>query len=438
MDSRFRRALAHAHPAVFTVVAGTAGFCAYFAMYAFRKPFTAATFEQVPSWDFELDYKIALIIAQVAGYALSKFIGVKVISEIDPRHRAAAILGLITMAWLALIGFAIVPAPWNVAALFLNGLPLGMIWGLVFGFMEGRRVSEVLASMMCASFIISSGVVKSVGTWLLQSGQIDQFWMPTAAGALFLPLLLVSVWVLSELPPPNAQDEAARVKRGPMTPAERSSFLRAYAPGLIAIVLAYVMLTAFRDFRDNFAPEIWAALGHGGEASIFSASELPVAVIALVGMAFVIVVRNNRRALLVIHAMVAGGFALLGLSTLAFQAQLISPIVWMILAGSGLYIAYNPINAVLFDRLVAASGRIATAGFLIYVADSFGYLGSVTLLLWHNFGQASLDWLPFFTRGAYVTSIAGMALTLFAAIYFYRRSTAESPDPNVPAAPPAA
>lgn len=422
MDGRFRGALARAHPAVFTVVAGAAGFCAYSAMYSFRKPFTAATFDQVAGWPFVLDYKIALILAQVAGYALSKFIGVKVISEIDPRHRAVAILALIGLSWLALIGFALIPAPWNVATLFLNGVPLGMIWGLVFGFMEGRRVSEVLASMMCASFIVSSGVVKSVGTWLMQSVHVDRFWMPAATGALFLPLLLVSVWVLSQLPPPSADDEAARVRRAPMTAAERVSFLRAFVPGIVSIVVAYVLLNAFRDFRDNFAPEIWAALGYGGQAAIFSISELPVAFIALAGLALVILIRDNRHALFVIHAMMAVGFALLGLSTLAFQAHLIAPLPWMILAGSGLYLAYNPVNAVLFDRLIAASGRVANAGFLMYVADSFGYLGSVALLLWRNFGQASLDWLQFFIAAAYATSIVGTVLTIFAGFYFNRRT----------------
>lgn len=427
MDSRFQRFLANAHPAVFAAVAGLAGFSAYFAMYAFRKPFTAATFDDVPGWHMVFDYKIALIVAQVAGYALSKFIGVKVIAEIQPRHRALAILGLIGISWIALIGFALIPAPWNVAMLFLNGVPLGMIWGLVYGYMEGRRVSEVLASMLCASFILSSGVVKSAGTWLMQSWAVDRFWMPAATGVIFMPLLFIAVWVLSQLPPPDARDETERVKRAPMTAAERRSFLRAYAPGLFLIIFAYVLLTAFRDFRDNFAVEIWTALGYGGQAGIFSASELPVAVIALIGMAAVMVVRDNRRALIVIHAMIAGGFALLGLSTLAFQMQLISPFVWMILAGSGLYIAYNPINAVLFDRLVAASGHIANAGFLIYVADSFGYLGSVALLLWRNFGQASLNWLQFFILGAYVTSIVGTIATIMAALYFYRRSADAAP-----------
>ncbi|WP_231739326.1 DUF5690 family protein [Novosphingobium sp. FSW06-99] len=427
-----------AHPVVLSAVAGSAGFAAYFAMYAFRKPFTAATFENVPGWHFALDYKIALIVAQVAGYALSKFVGIKVVSEIQPRHRAAAILGLIGVAWLALLGFALIPAPWNIAMLFINGIPLGMIWGLVYGFMEGRRTSEVLASMMCASFILSSGVVKSVGSWLMTDWQVDRFWMPAATGVLFMPLLLLSVWVLRQLPPPNARDEAERVRRAPMTGDERREFLRAYAPGLIAIIFAYVLLTAFRDFRDNFAAEIWRALGYGGEAGIFSASELPVAVIALIGMGAVTVVRNNRRALMVIHAMVAAGFVLLGLSTLAFQMHLISPLVWMILTGSGLYIAYNPINAVLFDRLVAASGRIANAGFLIYVADSVGYLGSVVLLLWRNFGQASLDWLQFFTAGAYVTSVVGTAATVVAAIYFYRHAVDTgrlAPTPALPVVP---
>ncbi len=90
--------LSRAGPAMFSAVAGLAGFCAYFSMYAFRKPFTAATFAVVPGWHFVLDYKIALVIAQAAGYALSKLIGVKVVSEIAPARRGAAILGLIGVA----------------------------------------------------------------------------------------------------------------------------------------------------------------------------------------------------------------------------------------------------------------------------------------------------------------------------------------------------
>ncbi|THD65949.1 DUF5690 family protein [Phenylobacterium sp.] len=427
MAGQLQDRLARANPILFTAVAGVAGFCAYFSMYAFRKPFTAATFEAVPGWHFTLDYKIALVLAQVAGYALSKLIGIKVVSELSPARRGIAILLLIGIAWLALVAFALIPAPWNVAMLFFNGLPLGMIWGLVFGYMEGRRVSEALGAILCASFILSSGVVKSVGAWLMHSAHVGEFWMPAAAGAAFFPLLLVSVWLLGQLPPPNAADEAQRVKRAPMSAAERAAFLAVYWPGIALLTASYVLLTAFRDFRDNFAAEVWTALGYGHESGVFTQSELPVAAISLVALGAVMVVRDNLKALMVIHAIVVAGFLLLGGCAWAFEAHLISPLAFMIAAGAGLYMAYTPFNAMLFDRLVAFSGRVATAGFLIYVADASGYLGSAALVVWRNFGAVKMDWLRFFILSAYATSVVGAVLSTAAAVYFLRQGRARRP-----------
>jgi len=417
---RLRLWLARANPVAFVLFAGLAGFCAYFSMYAFRKPFTAATFDLVPGWDFALDYKVALVIAQVAGYALSKLAGVKLIAEMQPERRAAAIVVLIGFSWIALVLFAVVPAPWNVAALFLNGLPLGLIWGLVFGFMEGRRTSEVLGAILCASFILSSGVVKSVGKALMDSAQVSAFWMPAATGVIFMPLLAISVLALAALPPPSPADEAERVARRPMMAKERSAFLSAHWPALLLLVAAYVLLTAFRDLRDNFAAEIWRALGYGDAAAVFTASEGPVAALSLVSMGVLILVKNNGRALLLMHGVILAGFAVLGLSTLAFQNHLLSPIAWMIASGAGLYLAYTPFNAMLFDRMIAYTGTVATAGFLIYVADASGYMGSVVLLLVRNFAAIDLPWLPFFVTAAYGASLAGAALVAAAAVLFLR------------------
>jgi hypothetical protein len=425
MAQALRAGLARAGPLVFTTVAGLAGFSAYFSMYAFRKPFAAATFDAVPGWHFVLDFKIALVLAQVAGYAISKLVGVKFVSEIAPERRWIAILSLIGASWLALVAFAVLPAPWNVAAMFLNGLPLGMIWGLVFGYMEGRRVSEVLGAILCSSFIVSSGIVKSLGAWLIETVHVHRFWMPAAAGALFFPLLFLSVWVLSQLPPPDAADEAARVKRAPMSGPERRAFLTAFAPGIVLLVAAYILLTALRDFRDNFAAEIWNGLGYAKEAGVFTASELPVGAISLVALALLMTVKDNRRALLAVHGIMIAGFILLGVATWAFQSRLLAPLPWMIAVGAGLYLAYTPFNAVLFDRLVAFSGRVATAGFLIYVADASGYLGSVALLVWRNFGALKMDWLQFFILSAYATSVVGAVFSTLAAIYFARQAGGE-------------
>ena len=424
MNELLRRGLAGANSIVFTIVAGLAGFSAYFSMYAFRKPFSAATFAVVPGWSFALDYKIALVIAQVLGYACAKLLGIKIVSELPPARRAVAILGLMGAAWLSLVMFAVVPAPWNVAAMFVDGLSLGMIWGLVFGFMEGRRTSEVLGAILCASFIVSSGAVKSVGKLVMAQWHVSPFWMPAVTGGLFVPLLLVSVWLLTLLPPPNATDVAERVRRAPMDGAARTSFLSSYGVGLALLVASYVLTTALRDFRDNFAAELWAGLGYGDAAAIFTASELPVAVLSLAMLGLIMAVRDNARALLVIHGVVVAGLVLLGLSTLAYQFHLIGPITWMILGGGGLYMAYTPFNAMLFDRMIAVSGRVGTAGFLIYVADAAGYFGSCALLLWRNFGMVRLAWLDVFIACCYVTAVAGGVLVVGAGLYFYRRTRA--------------
>ncbi len=421
-ESAVRRWLRGAPPALFALYGGSAAFLAYSAMYAYRKPFAVAEYAHVAGWGFALDYKVALVIAQIIGYALSKFIGIKLISEFRAEHRATGIMLLTGLSELALIGFALAPPLVGLVALFANGLCLGMIWGLVFGFLEGRRVSEVLGAMLCASFILASGAVKSVGSALMLAGLANEHWMPAATGLAAAPVLLLSVWALAQLPPPTAEDEAARVRRVPMGAAARMAFLRAHAPMLALLIGIYVLLTAFRDFRDNFAAEIWHELGYAGEASIFTWSELPVAVLVLTALGLLIRVRDNRRALLWNFALIAGGLLLVGLCTLGFQLGWLGAVPWMILLGAGLYLAYTPFNGLLFDRFMAAAGTLGNAAFLIYLADASGYAGSVALLLLRNFGHIAINWIGFLCISAYALCGLGLlALGLAARLWLQDR-----------------
>jgi len=408
-------------PQLFTLVAGLAGFCAYFSMYAFRKPFAAAHYAHESGWHFAVDYKTALLIAQVLGYTIAKFIGIKVIAEIGRTGRAATTIGLIALSWVALILFALVPAPWNIACLFLNGLSLGMIWGLIFSYMEGRRISDMLGAILCASFIVSSGVVKSVAVWLMNQG-VTEYWMPAATGALFFPLLFASMWVLEQLPAPDAADEAARTARVPMSGADRAAFLRDEGLGLVLLIMGYVLLTAMRDFRDNFAAEIWAGLGYAKDPGVFSQSELPIGIVVLGVLGGLVVIRNNRAALLAMHGVILFGAVLLAAGTLAFQSHILSPLAWMIVTGAGLYFGYTPFNAMLFDRMIAALGRAGNAGFLIYIADSSGYAGSVALQLYRSLAAPKMAWISFFMTACYATAAVVTALTLLSAFFFARKS----------------
>jgi len=392
----------------------TAAFTAYFCMYAFRKPFAAAAFEGEV---LGRELKLVLVFSQVVGYTLSKFIGIRLVSETPPRRRAWRLIALISFAELTLLGFALLPTTGKVAAMFLNGLALGAVWGLVFGFLEGRRLTELLGAGLSASYIIASGIVKSVGRLLMDSG-IPEDWMPAVTGALFLPLFLLAVTALAKLPGPSAADVEARTARVVMNGAERRSFFARFAPGLVALTVLYVFLTAYRDFRDNFAAEVFAQLGVL-DASVFALTESVVGACVLVLLAGVFLIKDNRRALLAIHWLMGAGAALIAGATAAFGVGLIDGVTWMTLNGIGLYLAYVPYGCVLFDRLIAATGVVATSLFMIYVTDAFGYAGTVGVLVFKDSGP-ELSWLEFMIQFSWVTAAVGGLGFVISGVYFAR------------------
>ncbi len=421
MGPRITRYLQNSHGFIFSGYAIFAAFMTYFSMYAFRKPFSVAIFEGhvlLPGLP-ALDYKILLIISQVMGYTLSKFYGIKFVSEISGKNRATAIALLIGIAELSLLLFAIVPAPFNAFFLFINGIPLGMIWGLVFGFLEGRKFTEALGAGLSASFIIASGVVKSIGKFFLDMG-ISEFWMPFFVGLVFLPIIYFFVWMLKLLPEPTAEDERLRTKREPMNSQRRREFLALYFPGIFFLTILYMFLTAYRDFRDNFAREIWAALGFS-DPSVFTVPELVISFGVLLVLGLMFKIKKNKTALFTIIGIMILGAVMIGFATFAFQKQWISGYSWMLFVGLGLYIAYVPYGCIVFERMIATLGFVGTAGFLIYITDAFGYLGSVFLLLYKNFGTPNLSWLDFFIKFSYITSIVAIVFYLISLIYFMRK-----------------
>lgn len=417
----FARRLAAAPPAVFIAVAGLFSFGAYCCIYAFRKPFTAATYTGLELWGIQ--FKIVLVMAQVAGYALSKFIGIRVISGLRPHQRARMLLAMTGLAGVSLLGFALTPFPWNVAWMFVNGLPLGMAWGLIFGYLEGRRVTEALAAMLCVNFIISSGFAKTTGKWLLTSQGFSESWMPFVAAMLFFPVLLLCLWILEHLSAPSEADKAQRIPRQSMTPVACKALFLRYAPGLVLLVATYLVLTVVRDLRDNFAVEIWDELGFKGKAAILTTAEIPVAIFSLLTVGALMFVQNNFRALWLNHALALAGVALLAGSTFLFQQGFLSPVIWMISSGFGLFLPYILFNGVLFDRLMASFGERGNVGFLMYVADSIGYLGSIAVMLWRNFGAGETSWLHFYIKLCYGGAICCGGLMLLSWRYFFNKQS---------------
>ena len=402
-----------------SLITAFAAFSVYFCMYAFRKPFTAGTFEDQQV--LGLGLKTVLVLSQLSGYMLSKFIGVKVVSELPGSRRAVSILALIGVAELALIGFAWLPVPAKVLMLFLNGLPLGMVFGIVLSYLEGRRQTEALAAGLCASFIVSSGVVKSVGRWLIEERSVSEFQMPSITGAIFLVPLIIFVWLLQQTPEPSKTDREIRSERRAMSRHQRRKFFLAYAPGISMLLVAYVVLTITRTMRDDFGVEIWQSLGVTQTPSVFARSEMIVGIVVTAVNALAICFVRNLTALLAASVLMCAGFALAIGAAVGQWQGMIEPFPFMVACGIGLYIPYVAFHTTLFERIVAASHHHGNLAFLMYLADSFGYLGYAAIVTLKMFGPDDIDILWAFRHTLLWGSLASAAAIVFAQIYFHRQ-----------------
>jgi MFS family permease len=404
---------------IIAICAALVAFLAYSSVYAYRKPFTVATFTGIQFRG--VSYQTLLIISQVIGYMLSKFYGIKFISELKTLGRFRTSLILMGTAWASLLLFALLPAPYGMICFFINGFMLGFMWGLVFSYVEGRRATDFIGAVMAISFIFAGGFTRSVAKWLMVEWNITETWMPFMTGLVFAVPLLCFLWLLEKIPPPDEVDIKERTVRKPMNKEDRKQFLRAFGYGLAIITLTYLFLTIMRDVRDNYMANIWNELGYGNNYSIFAKTETNTSVIILLIMAFLVLIRKNIQAFSVVHYVIAAGFILAGITSLLFAMGKMDGVLWMQLTGLGLYMGYIPFNCIFFERLIASFRIAGNVGFLIYFADAFGYLGSVLVMLSKEFLPAQLKWTQFYSQGVVICSVIGLVGTIFSLLYFQKK-----------------
>jgi hypothetical protein len=414
-----------------TVYAFIAASVTYFCMYAFRKPFTAATYQCVDHCRpvFGIELKIALVTIQVIGYTISKFSGIVIISTLNKNYRGLYIILALVIAELALVGVGAISyfdERYAVIFMFINGLPLGLIWGMVFSFVEGRETSEFLATGMCISFIIASGIVKSVGAAMIQNLHVDQYWMPALTGAIFFPFLIIGTYLLELLPEPSATDIEKRTRRIAMTHADRVKMLKTFWPGLVVNILFYMTLTAIRDFRDNFAPELWLAFGRTSEPSVFTITELAVGIVVVIPIVlFMVYIKSNMNTLVAYHILIFAGMVLVAVVAFVYTlnpGNQTTGMILMIGTGIGLYFAYVPFSQIIWDLMLATFQYPATSGFLMYVCDSLGYLSSVAVLMVKNFLQTDQQWDTFYVWMCFAMAATGVVCTAISLVYYWRKA----------------
>lgn len=407
----------HLSDALLILWAGGAALLSYSLVYALRKPYTAASFEGLTFMGS--DYKVAVTTIQILGYVIAKFFGIKIISELKKENRFRFFVGSAILAELALVGFGLLEAPYNVAAMFVNGLSLGCMWGVIFSFIESRKVTDILASLLGVSMVFSSGVAKSFGLFAMNEMQIDQFWMPAVIGGFALPLLVFMGYMLKRLPQPTAEDIALRNERVVLDGKGRVALFRKYAPILTLLFIGNFMLLVLRDIKEDFLVNI---LDMSNQSSwLFARIDTIVTLIILGIFALFAFFRSNIRALLWLMTLVIAGCLTMTYVSFHYETLNLKPVTWLFIQSLSLYIAYLTFQTIFFDRFIACFRIKGNVGFFIALIDFIGYLGTVTLLSTKEFLNIELEWFALFNHIAGFVGATCSILFIVASILIHRK-----------------
>lgn len=395
-----------------TIVAVVAAFATYYCMYSFRKPFAVLEFEG--DWWGGFALKTAVVTSQLLGYAAAKFLGTKICSSLHREHTFRGLMACILVAMGSLALLAVLPSKFGVLAMVINGLSLGMVWGMVMRPLEGRGSSEFLLAGLCCSFIIASGDVKTMGKRVMESDVFQstfgsEIWMPFATCLIYFIPFTIAAFILSKVPKPSEADEKTRSARHSMTGEERILFIKKLIGILIPLALTYFLLTAFRDYRDNFQADLFGEVGVdiSKAKGAFSTTERIIAFSVVAITSLVILIKRHLLALQVSHVVMALSLILPTAAIFLRKSGSIDGMTWMVLSGIGAYIPYILIHCITFERLVALTKSPGNSVFAMMLFDGLGYIGPIIMIPLGDFigGDSRLATFDSLT---YVLSVVGV------------------------------
>ncbi len=406
----------HLNNFIFIIWAGGTALLSYSLIYALRKPYTAASFDDLDF--FGIDYKVAVTSIQILGYLLAKLAGIKLISELKRENRFKFFVISVILAELSLVLFGLLPAPYNAFAMFFNGLTLGCMWGVIFSFIEGRKVTDLLASLLGVSIVFSSGLAKSVGLYVTNTLSVDVFWMPALIGAVALPILVLFAFVLRALPNPNIEDIEHKSERVAISGKERKAILIKYLPILSLLFIANFLLMILRDIKEDFLVDIIDMTNQS--AWLFTKVDSIVTLIILGLFCLLIFVKSNFKAIIILLVLVTISTAAMSAMSFFREELQLSPTVWLFTQSLPLYISFLTFQTVFFDRMIACFKIRGNVGYFIAVIDFIGYVGTVTLLMTKEYLKVSTEWFTFYNQLAVFVGAISSVIFFFLIFLFIK------------------
>ena len=151
-----------------------------------------------------------------------------------------------------------------------------------------------------------------------------------------------------------------------------------------------------------------------------------MAVVATVVNASAFMIRDNLTAFRSTLALTAASFGLVAASTFALDAGAVSPFGFMVACGLGLYLPYAAFHTTVFERLIAAARVPCNLAFLLYLADSLGYLAYAAVIAGRTVLAGASPILPFFRTLLLAGSVVSAA-AVAAAVLFFEQALRDQP-----------
>ena len=132
-------------------------------------------------------------------------------------------------------------------------------------------------------------------------------------------------------------------------------------------------------------------------------------------------IKNNSIAFFTNQMIIFSGGILLLTCTILFMQHLISPITWIIVMGFSMYLPYISFHVMFYERWIALFKYKSNIGYLMYISDAFGYLGSTVVLCCKGAGFTTNNWTNFFCNIGITIGILIVVSSLVSCCYFYQK-----------------
>ena len=402
------------HQSLLAIFTFAACFALSLSLLCFQRIYTAGIFvgEKIGG----MSYKVWAVSWYHLGHILGKVISNMLSSSLQKRQHFWIIV-FISISELLLLLFGAIPAPGNFSMILLNGIPHGFIWQLIFNSSTSKRFPEYLEITFQCSLILSSGIVKSIGRSLIQSGT-DEYWAPSVICGVVSIIFLASIVILESLPAFSSNSNGNFPELPSMTKNDRREFFQTLSPGLICWIVVLSILISLRNFRDSFAVDFYFEWNQSNAIYCLFLSELISAII--VAAAIILINRfisNTFTRLIAYHICGFVGFLLMLICGFLCSKGSLNGLVFMIMSGIGCFLAYVPLRTFLHKSLVSVFQFSNSANFFVYYYTLFGSFVTFLVSFLKGLAAESKQFAKYFGDLSFYLGIIGLVLLIGAFVF---------------------